>query len=64
MEVNDLIGFKVRVKMDVKDDYYWEDFSGVVHPLYKDARHEMDEAMNNPQLAGYEFDIDDVWMED
>ena len=62
MEFNDLIGFKVTVKFETKDDYYWEDFSGVIHPLYKDAREEFEAALDNPQYAGYEFDIEDVWM--
>ena len=60
--MKDLIGFKVTVKIDFKDDYSWEDFSGVIHPLYKDARKEFEDAINNPQYAGYEFDIEDVWM--
>lgn len=58
----DLAGFKVMVLMDTPVGLHSEELSGSIHLNYGDAQKEMEEAKDNPQYAGYEFEIEDVWQ--
>ena len=62
MEYNGTLGFKVYILMDTPVGLAKEEFSGIIHPTRQDARNEITDALYNPQYAGYEFDIEDVWM--
>lgn len=53
-------GYKVQVCIEAGDDYYWEDFSGIIHESWKDASKEMQEAQDDPRYAGYEFMVMDA----
>ena len=62
MEFNGLVGFKVMILIDTPVGLRYEEFSGNVHLNYEDAQKEIEEAQDNPLYAGYDFDIEDVWM--
>ena len=53
-------GYKVQICIDADGDYYWEDFSGIVHESWKDASDEMNQAQDDPKYAGYEFMVVDA----